>query len=101
MYVAKDLYNRVKVNADGTLMQVKEVKKLYDRAKRELEEEWSVYMDDSVANGVVVEHLEHSESVMKAAAEQKFYAEMDENSKRQSMIELFREEESEDERDFW
>ena len=69
MYDAKDLYNRVKVNADGTVMQVKEVKKLYDRAKRELVEEWSVYMDDSVINGVVVKHLEHCDGVMKAATE--------------------------------
>jgi hypothetical protein len=38
--------------------------------------------------------------VMKAAAEQREYVEMDEEAKRQSMIELFREDESEDERDF-
>ena len=100
VYDAKDFYHRVKVNADGTLMQAKEVKKLYDRAKKELEEEWSVYIDDSVVNGAVVEHSEHSDSVMKAAAEQREYVEMDEEAKRQSMIELFREDESEDERDF-
>ena len=100
MYDAKDLYHRVVVNADGTLMQAKEVRKLYDRAKKDLEEEWSVYMDDSVVNGVVVKHSEHSDSVMKAAAEQREYVEMGEEAKRQSMIELFREEESEDERDF-
>ena len=69
MYDSKDLYHRVKVNADGTLMQVKKAKKLYDRAKRELVEEWSVYMDDSVINGVVVKHLEHCDGVMKAATE--------------------------------
>ena len=100
MHDAKDFYHRVKVNADGTLMQAKEVRKLYDRAKKELEEEWSVYIDDSVVNGAVVEHSEHSDSVMKAAAEQREYVEMDEEAKRQSMIELFREDESEDERDF-
>ena len=100
VYDAKDFYHRVKVNADGTLMQAKEVRKLYDRAKKELEEEWSVYIDDSVVNGAVVEHSEHSDSVMKAAAEQREYVEMDEEAKRQSMIELFREDESEDERDF-